>query len=153
MSELRATLGLLRGEHAPGSETEPQPTLGQIPELAARAGAAGLRVDVRIGTGATELPAVVELTAVRIVQESLTNIIRHAYATTAAIVIEADDRDLRIEVTDDGRGPQPTDHPGFGLRGMRERVESLGGTLRTGAGPDSGFQVVAVLPGGGAARE
>jgi signal transduction histidine kinase len=146
MSELRATLGLLRGERDAGARIEPQLNLSWIPRLAASAEAAGLRTTVRIQPSDPEPPALVQVTAVRVVQEALTNVIRHAGATSVDIVVEVNPDHVYVEVLDDGAGPKATDNPGFGLRGMGERVAALGGTLRTGPGPDGGFRVAATLP-------
>jgi signal transduction histidine kinase len=146
MSELRATLGLLRGERDAGQRVEPQLTLSWIPRLAASAEAAGLRTTVRIEPTDAEPPPLVQVTAVRVVQEALTNVIRHAGATTVDIEVRVKPDQLYVEVLDNGTGPNPTDNPGFGLRGMAERVVALGGTLHTGPGPDGGFRVAATLP-------
>jgi signal transduction histidine kinase len=146
MSELRATLGLLRGERDTGRAVEPQLTLSSIPQLAASAEAAGLRTTVRIQPSDPEPSPLVQLTAVRVVQEALTNVIRHAGATSVDIAVRVHPDQLSVEILDNGIGPKPTDNPGFGLRGMRERVIALGGTLQTGPGPDGGFLVTATLP-------
>jgi signal transduction histidine kinase len=146
MSELRATLGLLRGERDAGARIEPQLNLSWIPRLAASAEAAGLRTTVRIQPSDTEPPALVQVTAVRVVQEALTNVIRHAGATSVDVLVQVNPEHVYVEVLDNGAGPKTTDNPGFGLRGMGERVAALGGTLDTGPGPDGGFRVAATLP-------
>jgi signal transduction histidine kinase len=146
MSELRATLGLLRGEREAGEQVQPQLKLSWIPRLAASAEAAGLRTTLRTEPSDAEPPALVQVTAVRVVQEALTNVIRHAGATSVSIDVRVKPDELYVEVLDNGAGPNATDSPGFGLRGMAERVVALGGTLHTGPGPEGGFLVAATLP-------
>jgi signal transduction histidine kinase len=92
----------------------------------------------------------VALTAFRIVQESLTKVIRHAGASRAWVRVARAASQLVVEVCDDGRSPTPAGEaaPGYGLRGMSERVEAVGGTLRYGPGPDGGWTVRAALPSG-----
>jgi signal transduction histidine kinase len=141
LGEMRRLLGVLRGP----ASTAPQPSLARLPELVEEAAAGGLRVEVLQDGDAVELPLGVQLTAYRIVQEALTNVRRHAAATRALVRIDHGDGALRIEVTDDGRGPSGT-HTGHGLIGMRERAALYGGTLTAGPGPDGGFRVLAVLP-------
>jgi signal transduction histidine kinase len=95
----------------------------------------------------TSLPAAVDLAAYRIVQESLTNVLRHAGAATAAVRISAGDDGLTVAVSDTGRGGSPSPSGGgHGLAGMRERVTALGGSLNAGPLPDGGFAVTATLP-------
>ncbi|XRQ15669.1 sensor histidine kinase [Actinomadura welshii] len=150
LRDLRATVGLLRGdgEDAP---TAPAPGLDRIGELVESARAAGLAVrsDVAAGDGGPP-PAGVGLAAYRIVQEALTNVVRHASATAVTVRVEQGPREVVIEVADDGRGPVPGT-PGTGLRGMRERARALGGELTAGPGPDGGFRVRARLPLGNGA--
>jgi signal transduction histidine kinase len=94
-----------------------------------------------------ELPPEVDLAAYRIVQESLTNAIRHAGEATAKIGLCFEDGQLRIDVTDTGNGPQETvEGAGHGLAGMAERAASVGGTVDAGPGPRGGFRVRATLP-------
>jgi signal transduction histidine kinase len=106
------------------------------------------------GEGA-DLPPAVDLAAYRIVQESLTNVIKHAGpAATATVELGHTATELRIKVADSGLGPGPaelTGGEGHGLAGMRERAASVGGTLETGPGPAGGYQVVAILPARGGA--
>jgi len=96
---------------------------------------------------------VTDLAAFRIIQEALTNSIRHAGPATAAVVVRYGDADLRIEITDTGRGapvrsenPASSNGSGHGLRGMRERATAAGGTIDIGSGPSGGFRVVAQFP-------
>ena len=149
LGEMRRMLGILRTEGMPS--TAPQPSLRRLPELVREASDAGLRVEVRSDGEPADLPLGVELAGYRIVQEALTNTRRHAAATSACVRLGYRPDGLRIEVTDDGRGPAGG-RPGHGLIGMRERVSLYGGTFEAGTGPDGGFRVVAVLPlGDGAA--
>jgi signal transduction histidine kinase len=137
LADLRATLGVVRS-----GDRAPVPHLDRLPELVTSATNAGLRVDVRGDPG--DLPAHVSFTAYRILQESLTNAVRHARdADTVVVEFARPDRSLTVSVTDNGTGA--TVSTGNGLRGMRERVEALGGTLTAGPA-DQGFQVRAVLP-------
>jgi signal transduction histidine kinase len=163
MAEVRATIAVLRsGDHTNGSRTAPAPRLDRVPELADRARARGLNVELHMdleGDGARaerqnpDIESLVELTAYRIVQECLTNVIRHADASRAAVSITRGRSQLIVEVRDDGRaGPDPdaalaaSDGAGFGLRGMHERLEPLGGALRYGPHPEGGWEVVARIP-------
>jgi signal transduction histidine kinase len=143
MSELRGTLEALR---TPGAGADVPLTSGRLAEIAAVARAAGLHVEVR-----DELPASLEgpvaSAAYRIVQEAVTNVIRHARAHSCRLEACCHDGRLELRVLDDGAGPAGTDpgHTGFGLTGMRERAAALGGTVTSG--PEAhGWQVVAVLP-------
>ncbi|MEU8000954.1 sensor histidine kinase [Catellatospora sp. NPDC049111] len=146
LRELRATLGVLRAvdEQAPRS---PAPSIDRLDELVARFAGAGLRVDVRVTGTPRELPTPVDLAAYRIVQESLTNVHRHAGVDSAQVSIGYDTDELVLDVTDRGRGGENAD--GNGLSGIRERVASLGGTVAIGPRPEGGFTVCAVLPTGG----
>ncbi|NGO80752.1 sensor histidine kinase [Streptomyces sp. YC504] len=144
LRELRSTLGMLReaGEAAP---TAPASGLARLPELAERARSAGL--DVRIATqgAARELPPPLDLAAYRIVQESLTNVTRHARASAATITLDYGADDLRLRVEDDGLGAPDGIGPGSGIRGMAERAKAFGGELTTENTAD-GFRVTARLP-------
>ncbi len=151
LAELRATLSLLRADtdEAVARPTRPQPRLADLPDLVAQARAAGLMVtfsgDVAGASAAAGLSPALELTAFRVVQESLTNVVRHANATSVVVEVRRGGDKLHVTVADDGHGPQG-DHAGFGVRGMGERVSALGGTLVTGPGPERGYEVRAVLP-------
>ncbi|MEV0459865.1 sensor histidine kinase [Catellatospora methionotrophica] len=146
LRELRATLGVLRGvdEQAPRS---PAPSIDRLDELVERFAGAGLQIDVRTTGTPRELPTPVDLAAYRIVQESLTNVHRHAGADSAQVTIGYDVDELVVDITDRGRGGDTAD--GNGLSGIRERVASLGGTVAIGPRPEGGFTVCAVLPTGG----
>jgi signal transduction histidine kinase len=145
MAELRATLGVLRAGDDADAPLEPAPGLGQIDDLVARSNAAGLRVDLEAAGDARVLPAAVDLTAYRVVQESLTNVVRHAHATTATVSVRYEPSAVVVEVRDDGRGPDGPD-AGHGLTGMGERVAALGGRFEAGPGSAGGFRVRAHLP-------
>jgi signal transduction histidine kinase len=140
--ELRATLEALRDD-----DTTPPHGLDHIPELVERARTTGLEATLTTAGRRHDVPAAVDRTAYRIVQESLTNIARHAAATTASVHIDYRPDVLAVQVDDDGTataGCAPT--PGVGLLGMRERVTALGGRLRAEPRDDRGFTVRAELP-------
>lgn len=155
MDEIRATISVLR---SPSDEPAraPAPRLAQLDDLASTAQAHGLEVRIHRTLSGQPLPELVELTAVRVVQEALTNVVRHSDAAHAAVVIDQDGDTLVVEVRDDGSGQALTTtvtgavatgaEPGFGLRGMAERVESLGGALRHGHTTTGGFVVRATFP-------
>lgn len=152
----REALGELRrllGGVGPGDATAlaaPQPRLERVEELADPVRAGGLEVVVRSEGEPEPLPAGVDLSAYRIVQEALTNTLRHARATRAEVVLRYGGESLEVEVSDNGRGPSVTAPTtgGHGLVGMRERASLLGGTLEAGPLPDGGYRVRARLPSG-----
>lgn len=148
LADLRRTLTMLRCDHDAADHTPPR--LTGIERTAQAARDAGLDVTVSIATGDVPIPAPVASTAFRIVQESVTNVLRHAQAQEVRIDVRATDDALRLRITDDGRGVDPRTHTeGRGIDGMRNRAALLGGTVTTE--PDSaGFAVNAVLPIGGA---
>ncbi|MFF1568683.1 sensor histidine kinase [Streptomyces sp. NPDC058293] len=140
--ELRATLEALRDD-----DTTPPRGLDDVPELVERARATGLDATLTIEGQRHDVPAAVDRTVYRIVQESLTNIARHADAATASVRIDCRPNALAIRIDDDGKatpGTAPT--PGLGLLGMRERVTALGGRLRAEPRGEGGFTVQAELP-------
>jgi signal transduction histidine kinase len=140
--ELRATLEALRDDG-----TTPPQGLGHVPELVERARTTGLDATLTIEGQRHEVPAAVGRTAYRIVQESLTNIARHAAAATASVRIDYRPDSLAIRVDDDGKAtPDNAPTPGVGLLGMRERVTALGGRLRAEPRGEGGFTVQAELP-------
>ena len=143
LSEMRRLVGMLRYS-AP--EFAPQPTLADLDALVAHAQDSGLHVDVTVEGVPANLPASVDLTAYRIVQEGLTNVIRHAHASHAKVAVCYRANGLDIEISDDGRGINGGYLPGHGLLGMRERVDVFGGQLETGPGPEGGFRIHARLP-------
>jgi signal transduction histidine kinase len=140
--ELRATLEALRDD-----DTTPPRGLDHIPELVEQASKAGLEMTLTIEGQRTDLPAAVGRTAYRIVQEALTNIARHASASTASVRIDYGADSLAIQVDDDGKAtPDTVPKPGLGLLGMRERVTALGGRLLAQPRSERGFTVRAELP-------
>jgi signal transduction histidine kinase len=143
LRELRATLGVLRG-----GEDDRAPTAGldRIEELAGLAREAGLDVKVDLATPPHELPAAVDQAAYRILQESITNVIRHAGPARVTVEVAYEQSDLRVRVTDDGSGCDGTAGTGRGIEGMRERCALLGGDLTAGPRGGGGFEVSARLP-------
>jgi signal transduction histidine kinase len=148
MTEMRRLLGLLR-EAGEGVERVPQPRLADLEELADGVREAGLAVDLELGVDGDALPAGVELSAYRIVQEALTNTLRHAHATRAHVSVRVAASMLEVEVADDGVGAVDA-HVGRGLLGMRERVGFYRGDLEHGAREEGGYRVLARLPLSGA---
>ncbi|WP_220447606.1 histidine kinase [Nonomuraea diastatica] len=151
--ELRSTLALLRRPADDAavrpSTRPPMGSLQHLDRLVTAMNDSGLPIGIRIEGTPKPLPAVVDTTAYRIVQEALTNVLRHAHATRADVLLRYQDDRLDIRVTDDGRG-NDGEANGHGLAGMRERAELIGGTL-TMSGPDGrGFRVSASLPAEGA---
>ncbi|WP_344506530.1 sensor histidine kinase [Dactylosporangium maewongense] len=147
LAELRRVLGALRDERP--AATAPAPGLPDLPRLAAQTEAAGVRVDLAVTGDPRPLGAGLELTVYRIVQEALTNVIRHAAATRARVSVAYTGAEVTVEVTDDGRGAEEVLDPaadGHGLSGMRERAALFGGTLSTASPPLGGFMVRAALP-------
>jgi signal transduction histidine kinase len=125
----------------------PQPGLGQLTALVAQVRKAGTPVAVRVEGATAPLPSTVDLSAYRIVQEALTNTMKHAgRGAKAEVVLSYAEEEIGIRVGDDGRGATGGSGGGNGLRGMRERVRLLGGSLVTGPGPAGGFVVRAALP-------
>ena len=180
LRELRAILDVLRTATGDGDEpadpTQPTPGLSRLDDLVTGVRAAGLPVTVTVTGRRRELPAVTDLSAFRIIQEALTNTLRHAGPASAAVTVDYGASAIRVEVTDTGRGL--TDHAGeaaytayvlgvpaqalaavtgepgsapagtvgHGLRGMRERAAAAGGTIDIGPRPAGGFRVTATLP-------
>ncbi|MCB0996498.1 MAG: sensor histidine kinase [Acidimicrobiales bacterium] len=148
LDELRQVLGALRAHDEAASRT-PQPTLAQLEALFSHCEEAGVPVRVRIDGDQRHLPASVELTAYRLVQEALTNTVKHAGTAAAEVSLVFEPDALRVVVLDDGRGAAADPQPGadgHGLTGMRERVELHGGRLVAGPRPGGGFRVQAHIP-------
>jgi signal transduction histidine kinase len=148
LREMRSVLGVLRrvDEKLPRTPTR---GIAQLPELISRSAAAGVAVKVDVEGEERPLPASVDLAGFRIVQESLTNVARHAATSSATVRLAYGDHELTVVVEDDGRGPQRTAaerNGGNGITGMRERAAALGGDLKAGPRPDGGFTVRARLP-------
>jgi signal transduction histidine kinase len=146
LDELRHLLGVLRPE-ADGEALGPQPGLAEVPRLVDQFRAAGLEVSLTMDGARTDLPARVDLSAYRIVQEALTNALKHAGpGARAQVRLRTDSRAVDIEVLDDGRGASILTGSGHGIVGMRERALLLGGRLEASPRSDGGFHVVAHLP-------
>ncbi|TDC55689.1 sensor histidine kinase [Actinomadura sp. KC345] len=145
-TELRGTLQVLRGTDVASSGT--LPGADRIADLVQAARGAGLEVDFEPpGPGAAgPLPPEVGVAAYRIVQEALTNVVKHAAARRAAVSLTRDAGGLVVRIADDGRGPSGGTPEGFGVLGMIERARSVGGTLDAGPGDGGGFVVTAVFP-------
>ncbi len=146
LAEIRRLLGLVRSGE-PTVAYSPTPGLADLPQLAREVSEAGLPVDLDVANGTGELPPGVELAAYRIVQEALTNAVRHANARKATVRIDTHAGNLRVAVSDDGSGSKGGGRSGgHGLVGMRERVAVYGGSLDVGPSPDGGFRVDASIP-------
>ncbi|MBC6460606.1 sensor histidine kinase [Actinomadura sp. HBU206391] len=148
MLQLRRMLGVLKEEQDIGVR-EPQPTVASIAELVAQVEHTNLRVDLRVDGEPRPLPPDVEVAAYRIVQEALTNTVKHAAARSAAVRLEWSRDELVVTVTDDGRGTggasDLAQSGGHGLIGIRERAAACGGAAEAGPAPGGGFQVTARL--------
>lgn len=146
LADMRRMLDVLRADE-PGSHA-PQPGVAQLPELVARSVAAGLPATLTIVGTSMALAAGLELTVYRIVQESLTNVGKHAgpALTRVQVQLHYGANELTVRVCDDGSGPGRDVRTGHGLAGMRERVAAHGGRLTTGGRPRGGFEVAATLP-------
>jgi signal transduction histidine kinase len=156
LREVRSVLGVLRGtgEHAPRAPTA---GLDRLDDLVTRTTAAGVGVTLEVRGERRPLPASIDLAAFRIVQESLTNIVRHARAGAATVELTYAPNELTVQVDDDGRGPDASgarrevplpdgDGGGNGIPGMRERAVALGGTFDAGPRSGGGFRVRARIP-------
>jgi signal transduction histidine kinase len=143
--EMRRMIGMLRSEHA--EPLAPEPGLADVPTLVTQVREAGLPVELRIDGRPSELPLGIELSAYRIIQEALTNALKHAGDARADVLIRYGTDSLEFEVVDDGAGrPAPVTSGGHGLVGMKERVALYGGKLDAGRRPGRGFAVRVVLP-------
>jgi signal transduction histidine kinase len=145
LAEIRRLLGVVRGGQA-GAAYIPAPGLSDLPQLVDDVARAGLPVDLDVGVDPGGIPHSVGLAAYRIVQESLTNSLRHADAHHATVRLGCERGGLVVEVSDDGRGPNGSRSGGHGLVGMRERAAVHGGSLETGTSATGGFRVLARLP-------
>ena len=145
LDELRATLGAVRRGDV--DDRAPAPGLARLDALVDRTRSVGVPVSVDLTGPLTSLPAAVDLAAYRIIQESLTNVLRHAGTATAAVAITLTGDDLTVSISDTGRGGTPGPaRDGHGLAGMRERASALGGSLTAGPRREGGFAVTATLP-------
>jgi signal transduction histidine kinase len=142
----RLVTGLRSAESEPGqAPLDPAPGLADIDRMAATARDAGVQVEVEWRGSREPLPADIDLSAFRIIQEAVTNVVRHARTDRCQVAIDQRDGQLSIEVTDSGRGGSVTG-TGYGITGMRERAALLGGDFSAGPRPDGGFRVTARLP-------
>ena len=152
LHDLRATLSLLR-EQADAAPVAPVFDLESLPRLVDQARSGGLQADVDVHVDGATVPSAIGGAAFRIVQEALTNVLRHADASSARVRVRASRDALDIEVTDDGRVDSSGAHAGLGLRGMAERASALGGRVEAGPCDEGGWRVHATLPlGAGTAR-
>jgi signal transduction histidine kinase len=148
LTEMRRLLGAMRSEDD-DLELAPQPGLRDLDALLAEIGRAGLPVELHVDGDAVPLPRAIDLSAYRIVQEGLTNALKHARAGRADVTLRYAPDELRIEVRDDGRGDASANGAGYGLVGIRERVKIYGGELTTGTADGGGFVLSTRLPLGG----
>jgi signal transduction histidine kinase len=149
LSGLRRMLGALRQPEpgqAPEAPRETLPGLADVDRLAEQTTAAGVRVDVHWRGEPRPLPPEIDMSAYRVIQEAITNVVRHAGTDSCQVSIDCHDNSLSIEVLDNGHGPASTAGTGYGLLGMRERVGLLHGDFSAGPRPEGGFRVTARLP-------
>src|SRR5215217_6873539 len=151
LTELRRLLGVLRQDSEPQASLTPVPGLANLEGLLAEVAKAGLAVKLRVEGRPAPLPTGLDLSAYRIVQEALTNVVKHAGPAHAQVTIGYRDQEVTVEVTDDGRGAVPPASDGrmgtgHGLTGMRERVAAFNGDLEVGPRPGGGFRVAVRLP-------
>ncbi|MEO6715392.1 MAG: sensor histidine kinase [Mycobacteriales bacterium] len=154
LTEMRRLLGVLRADDEATDALAPQPGVSRLDDLVQHVRAAGLPVEITVEGIPVELAAGVDLSAYRIVQEALTNALKHAGPASAEVFVRYGDDDLQLRIRDNGRGAAAAlngahdgdDFPGHGLAGMRERVSLFGGVLRAGPRAGGGYEVVATLP-------
>jgi signal transduction histidine kinase len=145
LAEMRRLLGAMRND-GDGVELGPQPGLDALDSLVEDVRRAGLPVRLRVDGNPFPLPRGIDLSAYRIVQEGLTNALKHADATHAGVTVRYQPDELALEVADDGKGPATTNGHGHGLVGIRERVSLYGGQMTMGAAAAGGFILTARLP-------
>jgi signal transduction histidine kinase len=151
VDEMRTLLGVLRAKDGPGSDDgpaalKPQPGLADLEQLVSGVREAGLPVTLRVEGAARPLPPALDLSAFRIVQEALTNALKHAGPARAEVTVRYQDGLVSLEITDSGRGPHDGRGTGHGLVGMRERAAMFGGKLEAARGDGGGYTVRAQLP-------
>ena len=149
LHEIRQMLGLLRSNDE-GLETRPSPRLDDLPRLIEDVTGTGVPVDLHIESPPPDIPTGIELTIYRVVQEAMTNVVKHAMATRARVAVRFLDGSALVEVVDDGPSKPSGISSGHGIIGMRERVTMHGGTLEAAPLRDGGFRVSAVIPLSGA---
>lgn len=145
VDEMRALLGVLRSDDGPDA-LKPQPGLADLDRLFCGVREAGLPVVLRIEGSRRPLPPALDLSAFRIVQEALTNTLKHAGPAQAQVTVRYEDQAVELEIADTGRGPSRERGAGHGLVGMRERAAMFGGVLEAAPGAGGGFTVRARLP-------
>ena len=145
LAEMRRLLGAMRRD-GDGLDLAPQPGLDGLDSLLEDVGRAGLPAELHVEGDPFELPRAIDLSAYRIVQEGLTNSLKHANATRADVTVRYRDDELGIEVVDNGAGVATSDGLGHGLVGIRERVKIYGGDMNAGTAPEGGFVLSARLP-------
>jgi signal transduction histidine kinase len=146
LAELRVELATLRGDSDGTVERAPTPGLEALPGLVSRMRDAGLPVQLDVDGNTADIPDIVASAAYRIVQESLTNVARHANNAQTSVRASVRDGTVEVEVTDRGPGMRSGEHDGGGIAGMRDRAALLGGTFAAGNRRDGGFRVWAALP-------
>jgi len=144
VDEMRTLLGVLRSDGP--DALKPQPGLGDLEQLVCGVREAGLPVTLRIEGRRQPLPPALDLSAFRIVQEALTNTLKHAGPTCAQVMVRYEDGLVTLEIADDGGGPRGESGTGHGLVGMRERAAMFGGELEATPATGGGFTVRARLP-------
>jgi signal transduction histidine kinase len=152
--ELRVVLGLLRDEEPAAAALAPAPRLTDLKELADTVRASGIPVELRMSGTDRQLSPALELSIYRVVQEALTNVVKHAPLARATVDVSVSDSDIRLEITDDGGRPDGPNQPaspaaGHGIVGMRERIAAFGGWLIAEPLAGRGFRVTAGIPAGG----
>jgi signal transduction histidine kinase len=145
VDEMRTLLGVLRSDDGPAA-LKPQPGLADLEQLAGAVGEAGLPVLLRIEGEPRSLPPALDLSAFRIVQEALTNTLKHAGPAQAVVTVRYTGGAVELEIADNGRGPSGGRGTGHGLVGMRERAAMFGGELEAARASEGGFIVRALLP-------
>jgi signal transduction histidine kinase len=145
LAEMRRLVGMLRADDE-GPALAPAPSLEHLDALIEHVGRAGLPVELRREGKPVELSPGLEITAYRIIQEALTNTLKHAGPARATVHVRYSPAELRLTITDDGRGDTSASRNGHGLPGMQERVALFGGRVETGSGPEGGYRVRAWLP-------
>lgn len=145
LAEMRRLFGVLRRD-GDSPDLAPQPGLGELERLLEQIRAAGLPVELEVKGDPVELPPGTDLAAFRIVQEGLTNTLRHAGECAASVRLDYGDEELEVVVEDDGVGPNGTRSGGHGLVGIQERVSLYGGSVEAGPREGGGFRLVARLP-------
>ncbi len=146
LTDLRATLDVVRGDDA--APVAPTSRLSRVDDLGSSLRAAGIEVDTDLGDDLDRLPAAVDEAGFRIVQEALTNVLRHARPRRASVVVRTAGDHLEIDVSDDGTATSPPGPGGHGIAGMHARAAALGGTVDAGRREDGGWRVAARIPAG-----